>query len=94
LKRWSFNAGGELYLNNLIGKVFEKSTNVFLAYHFSLIGTPAYKGNNTIIAGIKLGEVYSKGVNFYLSYHTGMHYFSEYFTKRIDKFGIGFNVDF
>lgn len=94
LKRWSFNAGGELYLNNLIGKVFEKSTNVFFAYHFSLIGTPVYRGNNTIIAGIKLGEVYSKGVNFYMSYHTGMHYFSEYFSKRIDKFGIGFNVDF
>ncbi len=94
LKRWSFNFGTEMYLNNFVGNILDKSTSIYMAYHFSLIGTPIYRGNSTFIAGLKLGEVYSKGVNLYMSYHTGMHYFSEYFSKRIAKFGIGFNVDF
>ncbi len=94
LKRWSFNAGTEIYFNELLGNILEKETNTYFAYHFSLIGVPEYQGNHTFIVGMKFGSVYSKGVNFYLSYHLGMHYFSEYFSKRIDKFGIGFNVEF
>ncbi|HPN37458.1 MAG TPA: hypothetical protein PL041_03580 [Melioribacteraceae bacterium] len=94
LKRWSFNSGIELYFNNILGEILEKESNMYLAYHFSLIGTPIYNGNNTIIAGVKLGDVYTKGINFYFSYHMGMHYFSEYFSKRLNKFGIGFNVEF
>ncbi len=94
LKRWAFNSGFELYLNDILGKVLNKDAIIYLAYHYSLIGIPKYMGNNTLSTGVKLGEVYNKGVNFYMSYHLGMNYFSEYFTYRINKFGIGFNVEF
>jgi len=82
LKRWSFNTGGELYFGDLTGKVFGKQTNLFFAYHFSLIGSPVYSGNNHILAGLKMGDYFGKGVNFFLSYYTGTHYFSEYYVKK------------
>lgn len=94
LKRWTFNSGLELYLNDVFGEVLKKEANLYVAYHYSLIGAPKYMGNNTLSAGIKLGKVYNKGINFYISYHLGMSYFSEYFSKRINKFGTGFNVEF
>lgn len=94
LKRWSFNTGFELALNSLIGKTAQKSNNLYFAYQFSLIGVPAYAGNNNFMFGIKMGEYYNKGINLFLSYYTGMHYFSEYYVKKIDKFGIGFYIDF
>ena len=94
LKRWSFNTGVEFYLDKLIGKTFSKSNNIFCAYQFSLIGVPEYTGNNNILLGLKMGDYDSKGINVYLSYYTGIHYFSEYYVRKLQKFGIGFFIDF
>ncbi len=94
LKRWSFNTGIEFSLDKLIGKSLSKSNNIFCAYQFSLIGVPEYTGNNNILLGLKMGEYYNKGINIYLSYYTGIHYFSEYYVKKLQKFGIGFFIDF
>ena len=46
------------------------------------------------MGGIKFGEWDGKGLVFYLSYYAGANPFSEYYSERINKFGLGVFVDF
>lgn len=94
IKKWSFDAGLEYSITNLIGPLFQKDESVFAAYHFELFGTPVYQGNNNFVLGIKLGEWNKKGVSIYFNYYTGKNLFNEYYKMRVEKFGIGFNIDF
>jgi len=94
LKKWSSYFGYEIAFKNVIDKVFDKDANLFIANQFNIVGTPSYKLNTNLMGGIKFGEWDGKGVVFYLSYYSGANPFSEYYSERINKFGIGFFVDF
>lgn len=93
-KKYNFFTGAEYALPNIIGKLFNQDANIFLAYHFSLVGIPKYIGNHSIMAGFKFGKWDGKGLLLYTAYYSGNNVFSEYFKDRVKKFGIGFAVDF
>jgi hypothetical protein len=94
IKKYSFSAGVEFSNSHLIKKVFNHSTNLFFAIHFTLKGTPKYNLNSNTLIGIKFGNWEGKGIVFYLSYYRGKNFLNEYYYKNISKAGIGFFVDF
>lgn len=94
LKRYTALAGFEIHNDKIIDKLFDKPVNLFLANNFSIAGVPKYSGTNHFQAGVKFGEWKSKGILFYLSYFSGNNMFSEYYNEKINKFGLGFTVDF
>jgi hypothetical protein len=94
LKRSNYHFGFELALKNVLGKIFEHDTNIFLAEHFFLDGTTKYFGNQQLLAGIKFGDWDKKGIVLYASYYSGRDMFSSFYDKKINKFGIGFSIDF
>jgi len=94
IEKWSGYFGYELAFNNILGKTFKKETNLFLASQFNLVGAPHYKLNSNFMGGIKFGNWDEKGLLLYLSYYIGANPFSEYYARRVEKFGIGFFVDF
>ena len=94
LKKWLFFTGFELSSDKIIGNVFSKPANLFLAYQIDLRGLPVYAGNNNFIGGIKFGSWLEKGIVLYVNYYTGNNYFSEYYYRKVEKFGVGFFIDF
>ena len=94
IKKYSYAAGFELSSSKILGKVFSKETNLFLAYQLNIHGIPSYVADNNLLAGIKFGDWDFKGVVFYLSYFSGNNYFSEYYYQKIKKIGVGFFIDF
>ena len=94
LQKWSTYFGYEISSNKIINSVFNSETNLFIANQINLVGTPRYQLNTNFMSGIKFGNWESKGLIFYLSYYIGANPFSEYYSERIKKFGIGFFVDF
>lgn len=94
LKKYSGNCGFELALTDFAGKFLDKNISIYFAHHFSIVGVPEYMGNNHSMLGVKFGDWNSKGLSFYISYFSGNNIFSEYYKDRIEKFGIGFFVDF
>ena len=94
LQKWSTYFGYELAFKNVIDEIFNQDANLFIANQFNIVGTPTYKLNTNLMGGIKFGDWDGKGLVFYLSYYVGANPFSEYYSQRIKKFGIGFFVDF
>ena len=94
LKKGTFCTGIEAHTLNRKESPNDISYHFFLAYHFQLAGLPRYLGTNNLMAGIKFGEWQKKGVNFYLSWYKGNNMFNEFYYERIDRFGVGFSVDF
>ncbi len=94
LKRFSATAGFEINSDKIIGKLFNKPVNVFLAHNISYAGLPDYSFTNQSQLGIKFGKWESKGILFYFSFYSGNNMFGEYFDERINKVGFGFAVDF
>ncbi|MFA6596284.1 MAG: DUF1207 domain-containing protein [Ignavibacteriaceae bacterium] len=94
LKRFSAIAGFEINSDKIIGKLFDKPVNVFLAHNINYAGLPEYSFTNQSQLGIKFGEWESKGILFYFSFFSGNNMFSEYFDEKINKVGFGFAVDF
>ncbi|MDR3611727.1 MAG: DUF1207 domain-containing protein [Ignavibacteriaceae bacterium] len=94
LKKGTFCSGFEVHTGNRTESAKEPFYHFFIAYHFQLAGLPEYLGSNNFQAGIKLGEWQKKGVNFFISYFKGNNMFNEFYYERIERFGIGFSVDF
>ncbi|MCX6149145.1 MAG: DUF1207 domain-containing protein [Ignavibacteriales bacterium] len=94
LKRWNFLLGFETAFPSLIGKVFDKPANLFIAYNLLLNGENTYNGNSDLMAGIKFGSWKEKGITLYAEYYLGQRRFDEYYKERVKEFGIGFYVDF
>ncbi len=94
IKKWSGYFGYELAFDNIIGSTFDTKTNLFLASQFNIVGSPKYQINSNMMGGIKFGDWDGKGLVIYMSYYIGANPFSEYYSERINKFGIGFFVDF
>ena len=93
IKRASFLAGAEVHTGNDLEPAFIHH-HFFFAYHFLLAGLPVYQGSHQVQVGVKFGEWQSKGVNFFLSYFNGNNMFNEFYYERINRFGVGFSVDF
>ncbi len=94
IQKWSLSGGFEIANDNIIDKIFEHPTNLYIAVHTFLMGMPKYQLTTNFMGGIKFGEWNGKGVSFYLSYYVGNNIFSEYFYNRISRLGVGFFVDF
>jgi hypothetical protein len=94
IKRINLHAGFELSFENLIGKVFNKDENIFVANYFYFAGLEKYVGSQQTMFGIKFGRWEGKGMTLYFAYSSGLDYFDAFFGSRISRFGIGFNVDF
>ena len=94
LQKWFFNSGLEINSDKILGTFLQKPINLFFATHNIFAGKPEYKLSTSNIFGVKFGEWYGKGLQIYFSYYYGNHKFSEYYFKRVNQFGIGFNVDF
>lgn len=94
IKRFNFHLGAELALTKLMGSIFGVKENVFLAHHFVLGGSDKYGGNNNSMLGIKFGDWEGRGLLLYLSYYSGNDIFDVYYKRKIERFGIGFSVDF
>lgn len=94
IEKWSGFAGFELNLKNLIGNVFNKETNLFIANHTRYAGLPEYDFSFNNMLGVKFGNWLSKGIVIYISYYNGNNVFNEYFEEKVSQFGIGFFVEF
>lgn len=93
IQRYSFASGFELSSDKLINSFMSHPVNVFIAYHFVLLGTPVYTGNNNLMIGLKFGNWYKKGIVFYMSYYSGNNIFHEYFKNRMSRLSLGFYID-
>ena len=94
MRRWSSLHGFELYAPRLLGPVFGKPPNLYVADHLSFFGLPEYIGTNNLEGGIKFGEWTGTGLKLYVSYYRGTDMFSQYYTVRREQVGVGFAVDF
>lgn len=94
LNRLSYSTGLELSTDKIIGKIFGEETNLFSAAHIRLEGIPSYTANQTYMLGLKLGKWDGRGLTFYFSYYAGGDLFSQYFTDKVRRFGVGFTIDF
>jgi len=93
LKRTSFCTGIEAHTGSDVEPALVHH-HFFFAYHFLLAGLPVYQASHQVQIGVKFGNWQSKGVNFFLSYFNGNNMFNEFYYERIDRFGVGFSVDF
>jgi hypothetical protein len=94
IQRFSYLAGCEIYLPQIIGKILEQPTNIFCAYNISIMGRQFYSASNQIQLGIKFGKWNEKGVTVFLGYYNGQHMFGEYYDLNLSTIGAGFTVDF
>ena len=94
LKRGTFCTGLEIHTGT--GK--SQSERSYLSFlprlSFPARRSSPYLGSSNFMAGVKFGEWQKKGVNFYISYFKGNNMFNEFYYERIDRFGVGFSVDF
>jgi len=94
IQRESYLAGTEIVADHLIGKIAGQSTNLYLSYTVTLIGTPVYQATHNIQLGVKCGSWFGKGPSIYVGYYAGRNMFGEYFNQNISTIGAGFTVDF
>lgn len=92
IKKWWGILGFEI--SYCLGRGFDKDINLFISSQAKLAGMPAYKLSYNNMLGVKFGNWNGQGVVFYFDYYSGNNYFSEYYYNRINKFGIGFLIDF
>lgn len=94
LDKLAYKTGVEFAIKDVFGTFLNKDENIFTAVNFDVIGIPEYIVNQHYIIGLKFGNWNGKGISFYLSYYNGGDVFSQYFQKRVSRFGIGFTFDF
>ncbi len=94
LRRLSAASGFEMRDSAPIDRFLNKEINLFTAFHFFTAGLPEYTLSFSSQFGVKFGDWDSKGISFFISYYRGNNMFSEYYSRRIERFGVGFNFDF
>lgn len=94
LRRSSFILGAEYHHPELLGTFLGNPANFFFILNNNINGAPKYTLSTNIQSGVKFGDWQGKGMLFYVSYYTGNDVFSEYYANRVQRFGIGFSVDF
>lgn len=93
IKRFSTVHGIQMHSANILGPAFGRPANMYVAYHLSLTGIPAYAGSNNVECGVKFGSMNSTGVKLYFSYCSGPELFSQYYNVRREYWGVGFAFD-
>lgn len=94
IKRLTMLHGVELWSANILGPVFAKSCNLFIAYHLTVAGIPTYQGTNNLEVGAKFGEMQGTGIRLYASYYSGLEIYSQYYDVRTENWGLGVAFDF
>jgi hypothetical protein len=94
IKRFFFDGGIEIGLGNLSSSLLGKEFAPFLAYDFLLSGSQNYIGSSNLLLGIKFGSLNEKGLLIFLSYYQGLDVFHAYYKRKVERFGIGFSLDF
>lgn len=69
------------------------NVHLFAGYDLRIINNYAYRGNNSIVAGIKAGKAYGRGISLYFNYYSGKSIHGEYFDSDREFTGIGLNLD-
>lgn len=88
-KRLSFYTGIEMRF-----PVFNETNELFFVHNLFLDGINSYKGNNNSMLGIKFGSWEKKGVLLFISYYKGYDVFHSFYKQVVERFSIGFTVDF
>jgi hypothetical protein len=86
IRKWTTFVGCELRTPG--------STHEYIAYHFTLMGTPTVIGSNSLEAGVKFGEWQHRGARLFLTYQNGWDNFGEYYNLRHEAVALGFAFDF
>lgn len=94
IRRFQFLGSLEVYNPEVIGPVFGKPCNVFAAYALTMVGLPAYQGQNNVEAGVKFGTMEGSGIRLFGGYFSGPDVFSQYYDLRRSHWGLGFAFDF
>ena len=94
IQRFSSLHGFDATSGSLLGNVFGKPFEAYLAFNLNLTGIPTYVGSSVTEAGVKFGQWDGPGIKFFVNYATGMEFFSEYYNVRRNKAGLGFSFDF
>jgi hypothetical protein len=94
IKRFNLESGFEIALTKLLQPLFGKSKVIFFAHNFSLGGITSFRGSNNSMFGIKFGNWFEKGLLIFVSYYEGYDVFHSYYKRRVERFGLGFSVDF
>jgi hypothetical protein len=94
LRKQAFLAGLELASPAILPDLFNRPANLYAAYTWDLMGTPAFRPAHQLEAGLKFGEWEGKGIRIFVSYRKGRHLFAEYITDELAFTGAGFSVDF
>jgi hypothetical protein len=94
VERLSYLAGAEASTADLVGPLWSRPVNLFLAYQASLTSVGSYAATHQVQAGFKFGEWNGKGPALYVAYYHGRHMFAEYYNEPLSTIGAGFTVDF
>lgn len=84
-----FQAGFDYFLKGVLGN----NTTPFAAYDLRLAKIGEYRGNNSVMAGIKFGHANSRGFSLYYTYYSGKSIHGEYHDIDKSYSAVGFNLD-
>lgn len=93
-ERFSFSAGSEIIFNDPLFNFLQKPVRIYGAWDFKMKARPKYLPSHSLMAGLKFGEKQGIGLSIYAFYYSGYDYFSAYYKSRLNKFGMGFFLDF
>lgn len=93
-ERFSFSAGSEIIFNDPLFSFLQKPVRIYGAWDIKMKARPKYLPSNSLMAGLKFGEKQGIGLSIYAFYYSGYDYFSAYYKSRLNKFGMGFFLDF
>lgn len=84
-----YHLGFDYYSNQLFQSVYP-----FIGFNLELEKLyNNFRGNNSLIIGIKLGNKNSRGLSIFYSYYSGNNFHGEYFDLAETYSAIGFNFD-
>jgi hypothetical protein len=93
-ERLSFSAGSEFILNEPLFNFLQKPVQIYGAYDIKMKARPEYSASHSLMAGLKFGEKEGIGLCIYSFYYSGYDFFSAYYKSKLNKFGLGFFLDF
>ena len=85
----SYEFGAEYFAKDLLNEFLTP----FISYDFKLVNYEKYRGNNSIIAGLKIGFPDGRGLSLYFNYYAGQSIHGEYFDFVKKYFAFGVNLD-
>lgn len=93
-ERFSFSAGSEIIFNNSLFSFLKKPVRIYGAWDIKMKARPKFLPSYSLMTGVKFGEKQGIGLSIFAFYYSGYDYFSAYYKSRLNKFGMGFFLDF